>query len=421
MGIGRDWDNPEQMISVDDALERILARFSPLPAVETPIVEALAMVVTRDIISTVDVPPFRNSAMDGYAVQSADTAEAPVMLRVVATVAAGSMPDCRLRAGEAIRIMTGAPIPEGADAVVRFEETDERARSMSGAQLTRISVSRAITKGENVREAGEDIHANQAVLSTGARLGPAEIGVLASLNMATAPVHRRPRVAILSTGDEVVDVGPELLPGQIRNSNSYTMSALVRQAGGDPILLGVARDSSSSLTAKLRSVERPDLFITTGGVSVGDYDVVKDLLRAEGSVDMWQVRMKPGKPLAFGKIGGVPLLGLPGNPLAALVSFIQFGRPAIRKMLGLTELLLPVIDAVLTEQVTNAGGRRHFVRAIVERASHGLEAQPTGGRGSGLLAGAMHANGFIVIPEGRVVVDAGDTVCVQLLDDVLVT
>jgi molybdopterin molybdotransferase len=313
--------------------------------------------------------------------------------------------------------MTGAPVPDGADAVVRFEETDERAQATAGAPLTEISVSRAIAAGENVREAGEDVRAGQVVLPVGARLGPAEIGILASLNLPTVPVHRLPRVAILSTGDEVVDLGPDLLPGQIRNSNSYTIAALVRQAGGEPILLGVARDTAGDLRAKLRSVNPPALFITTGGVSVGDYDVVKDVLRSEGSVDIWQVRMKPGKPLAFGTIGGVPLLGLPGNPVAALVSFEQFARPAIRGMLGHADLRLPEVDAILTERLTNPGGRRHFVRAILERTPRGHETRPTGGQGSALLTAAKRANCFIVVPESSDVVEAGSTVRVQILQD----
>lgn len=415
MGTGRTRGNPEQMIGVDDALERILARFSPLDVVETPIIDALGMVVSRAIVSTVAVPPFRNSAMDGYAVRSADTAAAPVTLRVISTVAAGSVLDRHVGAGEAVRIMTGAPVPEGADAVVRFEETDERSRTTSGSRKE-ISLARLIAPNENVRDAGEDIRAGQVVIPAGARLGPAEIGVLATLNRATVPVHRRPRVAILSTGDEVVDLGPDLRPGQIRNSNSYTVAALVRQAGAEPILLGVARDTTDDLRAKLLTSDSPDLFITSGGVSVGDYDVVKDVLRSEGSVDIWQVRMKPGKPLAFGTMGGTPLLGLPGNPTAAFVSFEQFGRPAIRRMLGHTDLCLPEVDAIATERFINAGRRRHFVRGIVKRTPRGLEARPTGDQGSAILMTTVRANCFIIVPETSDVVEAGSVVRVQLFD-----
>ena len=415
MGTDRTWDNPERMMGVDDALARILARFTPLPAVEQPIVDALGMVVARPIVSTVDVPPFSNSAMDGYAVRASDTATAPVTLRVVGAVAAGAMPDRVLKPGEAIRIMTGAPVPDGADAVVRFEETDERSRGTRGS-LTEISVSRSVRPDENVRDAGEDIAAGQVVAPSGACLGPAEIGILASLNMAAVQVHRRPRVAILSTGDEVVEIGPDLRPGQIRNSNSYTLAALVRQAGGEPLMLGIARDTADDLWEKLSAALTPDLYLTSGGVSVGDYDVVKDVLRSEGSVDIWQVRMKPGKPLAFGTVGGVPLLGLPGNPVAALVSFEQFARPAIRRMLGHARLGLHEVDAMITSRLTNTG-RRHYVRAVLEPTQRGLEVHPIGEGGSAILTSAARANCFIVVSETTDVVDEGATVRVQVFGD----
>jgi molybdopterin molybdotransferase len=411
----RDWDNPEQMLSVDDALARILAHFAPLPAVETRIVDALGMVLARDITATVDVPPFRNSAMDGYALRHHDTSAAPATLRVVATIAAGTAPQRAVGPGEAIRIMTGAPLPDGADAVVRFEETDEIAKA-AAAMLYEITVSRPIVVGENVREAGEDIRSGALVVTSGTSLGPSTIGVLASLNYSTVPVHRRPRVAILATGDEVVEPGQDLVPGQIRNSNSYMLAALVRQAGGEPLLLGIARDTVDDLHSKLRTQERPDLFITTGGVSVGDYDVVKDALQAGGNVDIWQVRMKPGKPLAFGTLKGTPLLGLPGNPVAALVSFEQFGRPAIRRMLGHANLCLPKADAVITERLTNPGRRRHYIRGVVARSPMGLTAHPIGETGSAILTAVIRANCFIVVPETRDIVEAGETLRVQLLD-----
>ncbi len=419
MGTERTWDMPETMIGVDDARERILARFAPLEAVATPIVDALGMVAARNVVSTVDVPPFRNSAMDGYAVRSIDVADAPVVLRVTGTVAAGTVPDRAVGPGESMRIMTGAPIPAGADAVVRFEETDESSRANNG--LAEIEISRPVQARENVREAGEDVRAGDAVISAGTVLGPAEIGILASLNMATVDVHRRPRVAILSTGDEVVDLGPDLQPGQIRNSNSHTIAALVRQAGGEPVLLGVARDTTDDVHDKLFASDTPDLFVTSGGVSVGDYDVVKNVLKAEGSIDVWQVRMKPGKPLAFGTIGNTPLLGLPGNPVAALVSFEQFGRPAIRRMLGHSQLSLPELDAISMERLPNPGRRRHFVRGVVSRTSAYLEARPTGDQGSAVLMAAVRANCFIIVPETSDVIDPGTTVRVQLFDGTLIT
>ncbi len=392
MVAGRGWDNPEQMVGVDDAVGRIVAQFAPLPAVETPIIDALGLVVAHDIIATVNVPPFRNSAMDGYAVRHDDTNDAPVSLRVVATVAAGSVSTRTVANGEAIRIMTGAPLPAGADAVVRFEETDEVSRAAIGANDD-IRISRPVKLSENVREVGEDARAGQTVIPAGTRLNAAGIGMLASQNRSTVLVHRRPRVAILSTGDEVVEPGPELLPGQIRNSNSYMLAALVRQAGGEPVLLGVARDTVDDLRTKLRTTDPPDLFITSGGVSVGDYDVVKDILQSDGEIDVWQVRMKPGKPLAFGRLAGTPLLGLPGNPVAALVSFEQFGRPAIRRMLGHASLCLPEVDAIVSERLTNAGRRRHlrsrYCRLVNERTRRALDRSGRFGDPDGSTAGEL--------------------------------
>jgi molybdopterin molybdotransferase len=417
MVTGRDWDNPEQMLGVDDALARIVAHFAPLPAVETLIVDALGMVVARDITSTVDVPPFRNSAMDGYAVRHGDTSDASATLRVVGTIAAGTAPRRAVGPGEAIRIMTGAPLPDGADAVVRFEETDEISRVAAGTR-DEISVFRPVRTGENVREAGEDIRLGELVLAAGTSLGPSMTGVLASLNHSTVSVHRKPRVAILATGDEVVEPGQDLLPGQIRNSNSYMLAALVRQAGGEPLLLGIAGDTIDDLHAKLRTQQRPDLFITSGGVSAGDYDVVKDALQAGGNVEIWQVRMKPGKPLAFGTLAGTPLLGLPGNPVAALVSFEQFGRPAIRRMLGHTNPCLQEVDAIVTERLTNPGRRRHYVRGVVERSPTGLIARPIRETGSAILTAVTRANCFIVVHESKDVVEAGAVLRVQLLEGV---
>jgi molybdopterin molybdotransferase len=410
----RSWDSTDTMIGVDEALDRILLCFRPLPSVDTPILAALGMVTSVDVVAPVDVPPFRNSAMDGYAVRAVDTSQVPARLRVVGLVAAGSLPARAVEPGQALRIMTGAPMPEGADAVVRFEETDESTR----ASVDYITIGRPIQPHENVREAGEDIRAGRVVMSAGTVIRPADVGVLASLNMERVSVHRRPRVAILGTGNEVVDLGPELRPGQIRNSNSFTIAAAVRQCGGEPTLLGVARDSTEDLRAKLATAGSPDLIITSGGVSIGDYDMVKDVLRAEGSIEIWQVRMKPGKPLAFGTFGDTVLLGLPGNPAAAYVSFEQFGRPAILTMLGRRDVRLREIVATLTERLANPGRRRHFVRGVVTWTSNGCTVTSTGGHGSGVLTAAARANCFIVVPETREMVDEGSHVRVQLIEGV---
>ena len=419
----RPWEDVERMLGVDEALDRVLAAFAPLPAESVPLLDAVGLVLADAVTATEDIPPFRNSAMDGYAVRSGDTRGAsfdrPIPLRVIGNVAAGAQTDLPVRSGTAIRIMTGAPLPIGADAVVRFEETDEGAPPSGDSATMRgdIRIRRVARPGDNVREAGEDIRAGETALTAGTRLRPAEIGLLAAMNRDTAPVHRRPRVAILSTGNEVVDVGLPLRPGQIRNSNSYTLAAMAQRFGATPTLLGVAGDTVAELSSKLAAARDADLIVTSGGVSLGDYDLVKDVLRAEGEVVIWQVRMKPGKPLAFGHVGGKPLLGLPGNPVAAAVSFELFGRPAILKLLGRRELAPPTVEATLTERLDNRGQRRHYVRAVVERRADGeLVVRGAGEQGAGVLTSLSRANGLLIVPEELAEAVPGMRLPLQLLD-----
>lgn len=392
---------------VDEALARILTFFAPLPVVDLPLLDALGLALAENVAAEFDVPPFRNSAMDGFAIRSVDTQRAPVALRVVGQAAAGRPDRPYLAAGGAIRIMTGAPVPDGADAVVRFEDVSERD--------DQIDVPRPIAPSENVRLAGEDIPAGAVVAREGSALTAATVAALAASGVSRVPVRRRPRVAILSTGDEVVDPGGRLAPGTIWNSNSPMLAALVRQAGGESTLLGVARDTDADIRERLASATSPDLFITSGGVSVGDYDMVKDVLRTEGEIAIWQVAMKPGRPLAFGTVGATPLLGLPGNPAAAYVSFLQFGWPAIRRMLGFASVGLPEVAARLVVDMTNRGGRRNFVRGIATVEEAAVVARPAGGQGSAMLSGVVEANCLIVLPEGREAVAAGDLVRVQIL------
>jgi molybdopterin molybdotransferase len=417
----RSWENVEQMLSVDDARERILAAFSPLPAVDVPLLDALDLILAEDVIAGEDVPPFRNSAMDGYAVRSVDTQGATVdtgvSLRVIADLAAGYPAEVTIGPGTAARIMTGAPMPAGADAVVRFEETDEAEAAVAPAISRLVTIRKTIQPEENVRFPGEDLRAGDVTIPAGTRLRPAEIGVLAAVNRANAPVHRRPNVAILSTGDEVIDLGPRLRPGQIRNSNSYLLAAMVKQFGGVPHLFGIATDTLDDLSARLRACCEMDMIVTSGGVSLGDYDMVKDVLQAEGEIAIWQVRMKPGKPLAFGRIGATPVLGLPGNPVAAAVSFAQFGRAAILKMLGWREPVVPTVTATLTERLDNRGRRRHFVRAQLEPGKNGeYFVRPAGEQGAGVLSSLARANGLLIIPEEYQVAEPGMRFRVELLD-----
>ena len=399
--------NHEAAIGVDEALARILAFFSPLPGDDIPLLDGLGRALAADVRARNAAPPFRNSAMDGYAIRSGDTVAPPVTLRVVGRIAAGQSIDPPMAAGEAIRITTGAPTPRDADAVVRFEDVHEHGDW--------IDLSRSVRAGDNIRLAGEDIPAGAIVAGAGAEVTPAMIGSLASAGISHVMARRRPSVAILSTGNEVVEVGGSLTPGSIWNSNAPMLAALVRQAGGTVVPLGIARDSEADIRDRLLTADMPDLFITSGGVSVGDYDLVKDVLREEGSIDIWQVAMKPGRPLAFGTLGTTPLLGLPGNPVAAWVSFLQFGWPAIRRMLGFASIGLPEMDAHLAVALSDRAGRRSFVRGIASVSGGSVTVRPTEGQGSAMLGGLAEASCLIVIPESNSTLEAGDIVRIQIL------
>lgn len=413
------------MISVEEALAEILSHVRPLNPERVAILDALGRVLAEEIVSDIDIPPFDNSAMDGYAVRAADvaraSAESPVRLAVTGSVAAGYVSSGRVEPGTAIRIMTGAPLPDGADAVVPFEDTGDMDRSKEARleePASEIEVRVAVHARDNTRPAGEDMRRGEVAMSAGRVVRPQEIGVLASLGRETVLVHRRPRVAVLATGDELLEIHKPLAPGKIRNSNEYTNAALVTRTGGAPIRLGIARDTQADLTDKIRQglEQGADLFLTSGGVSVGDYDVVKDVLGTEGEMQFWQVNMKPGKPLAFGLLpGGVPLIGLPGNPVSAMVSFEQFARPAILKMLGHQDLDKPTVRAILDEALTNSG-RRGFIRVVVARHADGYHARSTGEQGSGVLTSMAKANGLAIVPEGILRVEAGSEVVVQMLD-----
>jgi molybdopterin molybdotransferase len=340
-----------------------------------------------------------------------------VTVLIVDEARAGHPATASVEPGSAIRIMTGGMIPAGADAVVRFEDTDEYGepgRPVAPGNV--IGIRRGVVAGRHIRAAGEDLRAGETALERGTVLRPAEIGVLATLNRTQVAVHRRPVVAILATGDEIVEPGQALGPGQIWNSNSVMMASMVEAAGGEARVLGVARDSTPHLRAKLRAERGADMLITTGGVSIGDYDLVKQVLRADGKIDFWQVRMRPGKPLAFGQLEGTPLLGLPGNPVAAAVAFEQFARPAIRLMLGRRDLLRPVIQARLAEPIDNAGGRRQYLRVRVDAGVDGFVAFLAGVQGSSTLSSLARANGLLIVPETMTAAAPGDVLSVQMLD-----
>ncbi|MCH7580216.1 MAG: molybdopterin molybdotransferase MoeA [Chloroflexi bacterium] len=411
------------MISVEEALERILSYFERLEPETQPITDALGQVLAEDVRADFDIPPLDNTAMDGYAVIAADTAGAseagPVRLNVAGELAAGYLYDGEVASGSAVRIMTGAPMPDGADSVVPFEETDE---ALEGAPkpTSEVQILKAAKPGANVRRAGEDVRRGDMVIPKDTALNAAQIGVLASLGKAQVQVYRRPTVAILSTGDELLDVGEPIAPGKIYDSNAYSVASMVREAGGIPKRLGIAADTIEALTAKLREGLDADMLITSAGVSRGDFDVVKDVLAKEGEIDFWTVRMKPGKPLAFGAFPindrKVPHIGLPGNPVSSMVTFELFGRAAVYKMLGKSGWERRRVTAIAQERIVNSDARRIYARAIVKKGDDGrYTASLTGPQGSGILMSMALANAFAIVPEDVPVIEPGDEVECLLL------
>ncbi|MBI2868631.1 MAG: molybdopterin molybdotransferase MoeA [Chloroflexi bacterium] len=416
------------MITVEQALEQILGYVRVLEAESAPLLDSLGQVLAEDVVSEISIPPLDNAAMDGFAIQSRDTAgagaDSPRILQVIDTVIAGSISGKKVGPGTAVRIMTGAPVPEGADSVVRFEDTDEDRRRQAGQVITQIGILCPVAPGLNIRRAGEDVTRGTTVLVRDTRVRPAEAGVLASLGREQVRVIRRPRIAVLATGNELVELGRPLPPGKIYNSNTYSVAAQVKRYGGVPLVLGIAPDDKDALVRLIRRGLAADMIITSGGVSAGDDDMVKDVLARDGEVTFWTVRMKPGKPLAFGVIRGdidgvprsVPHLGLPGNPVSAMVTFELFGRAALLKMMGYKDLSKPVIEATLEGRIVNSEGRRVFTRAVVERRADRYVASLTGPQGSGILTSMSRANGLIVTPEDVKRMDTGDTVKVMMLD-----
>ena len=402
------------MLSVEEALKRILADIKPLAITHVPLSEACGLVLAQDIVAQEDIPPFDNSAMDGFALLSKNSKLVngqPAHLRVTGEIAAGYVASSAVEDGTAMRIMTGAPVPPGADTIIQVELT----RS-AGPDSPWVEVLEEVAPGNNIRPAGEDIQRGQTVLTQGTEIGAWEIGILATLGWASVPVIRRPRVAILGTGDEVVDIGESLQPGKIRNSNSYLLEAAVRQAGAEAHRLGVARDTVESLREKFSEAMTYDLILTSGGVSVGDFDLVKKIMQEQGNIDFWRINMRPGKPVAFGYIGEAPLLGLPGNPVSTAVTFELFGRPLIRKMLGHTRLLKPQIDVIVKDGVGDRAMRRHYVRAHVTWQDGRFIAHTTGNQGSHVMTSLLNANAFVIVPEGGVVIQPGDTAKAMMLD-----
>jgi molybdopterin molybdotransferase len=403
--------------SVHEASARILSGIRALPVETIGLRDALGRVLADDVVSPIEHPPWDNSSMDGYAVRATDvagaTAERPVVLPVLETIAAGRRPTRRVETGTASRIMTGAPVPDGADSVIRVEDTD-------GGE-SRVEIREARDAGRNVRPRGEDLRIGALAVARGEILGPAQIGVLASVGAAKIPVYRRPRIAVLSSGDELVDVDQfdTVRRGdRIVSSNSYTLIASARELGADVVDLGIVADDPDEYAKKVQSARDCDLLITSGGVSVGAFDFTKDVLRSLGAeLHLWRVRMRPGAPLGFGMLGHMPWLGLPGNPVSALVTFELFARPLIRTLRGERNVFRRTIEVRTRDTITLAAPLTHFMRAIVDWDSDGAWARLTGPQGSGLLTSMALANALLVVPHDRLSVRAGETLRALLLGE----
>ena len=392
------------MITVGEASARILARIEPLSGEAVATGNTAGRVLSERVVAPLTSPPWDNSSMDGYAVNSGDLS-AGVTLRVVETIHAGSFPSRSLERGEAMRIMTGAPLPQGADSVIRHEDTDD------GREV--VAVRELRDAGRNIRKAGEDFRKGDVLFERGELVGVPHIGVLASAGIKTVSVHRRPRIAIISSGDELVeldDFQPDVAGSRIVSSNSLTLPASVRDAGGDPRALGIASDSPVSLKQKFESARGSDLIITSAGISVGDHDHVRTAITdLDGSIDFWKVRMRPGAPLAFGSIDGVPWIGLSGNPVSAIVTFELFVRPVIRRMLGMRKLFRATIPVRTRQPITLAASLMHFLRVVITPGPDGHhDAELAGSQSSAVLTVLARANALLILPGDRLDIAAGE-------------
>ena len=394
------------MVNIEEAQQIILRHIAPLPTEELPLLQGLGRVAGEDVTAQWDIPATDNSAMDGYAFSFA--AVQGNSLFVSGNIPAGKERIPPVAAGEAVRIMTGAPIPRGCDTVVPIENVET-----IGDTIRIVGDARP---GSHIRKRGEDIRAGQRAIAANSLLRPQEIGMLASLGKTSVRVYRRPTVGVLATGDELLEIGSSPAPGKIINSNSYSIAAQVAEAGGDPVILGIAEDEVERTCDRIRVGIRGDLLITTGGVSVGDRDCVKEAIVAlGGEIRFWKVHMKPGKPVAFAILEGKPVFALPGNPAAAMISFEVFVRPALLKMTGHARLFRPTVTAALTERMANRGDRPHLIRVRVEARQDGYVASATGNQSSARLSSLTAANGFMTIAPGTALA-SGESVVVSLLD-----
>lgn len=403
----------QKLTPLEEAQRTVLEATRPLGIEKVGLLEALGRVLGEDIIAPRDNPPWDNSAMDGFAVRWEDIKQdyaitKPVVLKVIEEVPAGTLATKTLGPGEAIRIMTGAQIPKGADTVVKVEDTEATAES--------VKIFKEVERGGNIRPQGEDVKKGDCIIAKGTQIRPAEAGMLAILAKSFVAVYQRPRVAILSTGDELVDLDERLEEDKIVNSNSYGIAAAVQEAGGIPILLGIAKDQPSALKEKIAQGLTADLLVLSGGVSMGDYDFTREVFKELGAeMNFWQLAIRPGQPLAFGKIQNKLAFGLPGNPVSSMVTFEQLVRPALLKMSGHRSYGRPVVQAVFQEKFSKRPDRRHFLRGILSLENGVLTVRTTGPQGSGILTSMVKANGLIDVPTHLERLNPGDTVNVQVL------
>jgi molybdopterin molybdotransferase len=406
-----DHDSGEGLVPVEEARDRILSAVSPLGSLQVPLTEAYGCVLAEDVVADHDMPDFASSAMDGFAVRSSDIASAspdqPVELKIVGRALIGRRPESTVGGHEASRIATGAPIPAGADTVVPIENAEVL------GEVVRII--EPAPEGRHIRPVGEDVRTGTVLVEQGRRLGAPELGLLANAGFPHPVVHPRPRVIVLSTGDELIPPTEQPEFGQVRDSNAYTIFGALREAGAIPVLAGIVKDDVEQLKETLLVHEiQADAFISTGGVSVGERDVVKAAFFRRGDLDFYKVAMQPGMPQGFGRIEGKPYWGLPGNPVSVFVSFEVFVRPALMKMLGRSQVRRPEVNATLTQEVSGPVGKLQFARVVVARGADGWSATPTGGRGSNLISTVSRANGLAMIPIGTETAPAGSQVRVML-------
>jgi molybdopterin molybdotransferase len=394
------------VLTVEQALDAILSRLAVLTTERVDVLAAPGRVLAEPVHATRTIPPWANSSMDGYAVRAADTGPERT-LTLIGRVTAGTMPARRVGPGEAMRIFTGAPLPDGADAVVPQEDVE--------ARDGHVTLRGAVAPAAFVRPAGEDVRAGDLVLEPGRRLGAAEVGLLATLGWNPVRVHRRPRVAILSTGDELAELGTEPGPGQIPNTNTYSLLAQVVEAGGEGINLGVAPDRRDAIEERLRRAEAADVIVSSAGVSVGELDLVREaLMHAGAELHLWKVSMRPGKPITFGSLGGRPVFGLPGNPVSAMVTFELFVRPALLRMAGCRQIQRMRLRARAAHAIDNPGSRRGYLRVAVTSGPEGFEARLTGEQGSAILRSMVLADGLAVVPPDTSIATGRDVEVILL-------